>query len=473
MTPSQFLQVLRARWLVFLGVVAVVVGAAAVASLLTKPTYTATASVLIDLSPRDPLTGAVGAEGGSRGEASIATQIDLIRSERVVLGAVSALGLADDASMGFRKAWAEAQAGRDVQEADYEAWIAEQVQKRLEVSPTRESGVLTLSFKAGSPVVAARVANAIVDSFIDTSLQMRIGPARQSSAFFEERARQLREKLEAAQLRLLAYQRSKGVILSGERLDVESTRLAELSSQLVALQAVADESSSREAQSQRGAERMPEVLASPVVASLSAELSRQQARLSELSARLGDNHPQVQETTASIAKLREQLAATTRQVTAGVGVTNAVNQARIQQLRAAIAEQRAKVLRLGSQNDEASVLQRDVQSAQRAYDMVLARATQTALESLNTQTNVSVLKRASVPLQPSAPRLRVNLSLALVLALMLAPCIVMLLELSDRRLRGANDVIDGLGLPLLVTIPKRAPAARLGRPSRRLLGAWR
>jgi polysaccharide biosynthesis transport protein len=458
MTVLQFLHVLRARWRLFALVIVLVVGAVAAVNELATRTYTATASVLVDVNSQDPVSGAAPAGAAARSDSYILTQLDVVKSERVALGAIRALKLGDDAQLGYRKAWDKAFVGQPRTDAEYEAWVAEQFAKSLEVSPTRASGVLTVSFKAEHPEVAARVANAVVQSYVDTTLQLRVEPARQSSSFFDERARQLRETLEAAQARLLAYQRSHGVLVAADRLDVESLRLAELSSQLVALQALGIESSSREAQAARQGERMPEVTANPVVAGLNSELSRQQARLSELSSRLGDSHPQVQEATASIAKLREQLGAATRQVSAGMGINNSVNQSRLAQLRNSISEQQQKLLRLRSQQDDAAVLQRDVQNAQKAYDMVLARATQTGLESLNQQTNVAVLKRANVPLKPSSPNVASNLTLGAVLAVIFALCVVLTLELLDRRLRTDADVVDGLGAPLLISLARDAPA---------------
>ena len=60
-------------------------------------------------------------------------------------------------------------------------------------------------------------------------------------------------------------------------------------------------------------------------------------------------------------------------------------------MRAALEAQRAKVLRMKAVRDEGLVLVRDVENAQRAYDAVLARFTQTSLESQTTQSNVNVL----------------------------------------------------------------------------------
>jgi hypothetical protein len=67
----------------------------------------------------------------------------------------------------------------------------------------------------------------------------------------------------------------KGIIAADERLDVENARLAELSSQLVQIQAISSESGSRQQQAQGASgDRMQEVLNNPLIGGLKADLTR-------------------------------------------------------------------------------------------------------------------------------------------------------------------------------------------------------
>src|SRR5690606_28265060 len=169
---------------------------------------------------------------------------------------------------------------------DIEAWLASLLSSNLTVTPSRESSLINVSYTAPDPKFAATIANAFVQAYIDTSLDLRVDPAKRYSSFFDERAEQLRGALESAQSKLSAYQKEKGIIGNDERMDIETARLNELSSQLVALQALAAESSSRSAQARSAADRMQEVMRDPVVANLQADLARQEARLQELNSRL-------------------------------------------------------------------------------------------------------------------------------------------------------------------------------------------
>lgn len=451
MSPARVLMALRARWRTAALVLAGTVGAAAIVSALTPAQYTATAMVLVDIKSADPLTQAPQQAGLS--SAYMATQVDVIQSERVARAVMAATGMTRDPHGAERRRWQDKTGGV----GDFEAWLATQMRKQLDVRPTRESGVISVSYTADDRDTAARVANAHVQAYIDTALALRLDPARHSNQFFDERARQLRTELEKAQERLSEFQRKNGLLAVGsdERVDIETARLNELSTQLVALQAQAGESGSRQSQAQAHPERAPEVLANPVVAGLSADLLRQEARLSEMGARLGDNHPAMVEQRATVTRLRSQLAAESRRVASSLGISDNVNQQRLTQARAALEAQRARVLELTTRRDEARVLQRDVQNAQAAYDAVAGRITQSATDSQARLTNVSVLKSATPPPQPSSPQTLNNLLVATLLGAAAALVVTLVQERRDRRLRCADDVAELLDLPLLVEIPAR------------------
>lgn len=455
MTLSQILMVLRARWLSALLVLLTVTGLVLAVTLMLPKRYTAMAAVVLDVKSPDPIAGMV--LPGMTVSGYMATQVDVLRSERVALRALESLR--HDQSAEQKARWQRETQGR----GDFRAWLADDVLNRLEVKPARDSNVINVFYTAPDPEFAAAVANAFVKAYTDTTLDLRVEPAKLYNTFFDDRAKELREALEKAQSRLSAYQREKGILVNDERLDIEYARLSELSSQLVALQAEAEESGSRQRQAQSNPGQTPEVLKSQLLESLIAEQSRQESRLKELKERLGDQHPEVRQLSASIAGLNTRIESETRRVTGSLTVNNSVNQTRMTQLKASLDQQRARLMMLKSQRDEAGTLLRDLENAQKAYDAVVARVSETSTESQNTQTNVSVLKQATVPAFPSSPRLRLNVAAGLVLGFLLAIGFAVVRELRDQRLRSEEDVTLLLKQPLLGVMPARSRLSVLGR----------
>ncbi|MBX3618886.1 MAG: chain length determinant protein EpsF [Rhizobacter sp.] len=454
MNFSQFIAILRARWLtavsVFMAVVVVVVGV----SLLLPKKYTATAAVLVDMRSSDPIAG--GSPNGLP-MSYVSTQADIIQSSRVAQRVVRDLKLTESPQL--RDQWMDATDGQ----GSFEVWLAEALQSKLDVKPSRESSVISVSFTSPDAKFSAALANAFVQSYLATTLDLRVDPAKQYSSFFDSRSKELREAVEKAQAKLTAYQRDHGIIANDERYDVETARLNELSSQLVTAQAMSVDSSSREAQARKSGSQLGDVINNPVVQGLRADLSRQEAKLREMTTRMGDNHPSVKEARANIAEMRARLAAETSRVSGSVGVDNRINQSRVGELRAALAAQRARVAQIKQQRDEAMVLQRDVESAQRDYDAVTARLTQSSLESQTKQTNTAMLAPATEPIRPSSPNVTLNSLLGVFVGVMFAIAFALLRELGDRRLRSVQDAVHVLGIPVLGHLPGPMRKPLLGR----------
>jgi len=465
MTLAQLWVVLQGRWraaLAVAGGVLLLIMSASVLLWFLLPNYAATAAVVLDVKSPDPIAGMV--LPGMNVSSYMGTQVEVLQSDRVALRAIDALHLDQDREL--HEDWVSDTGGR----GDFRAWLAERIVRKLDAKPGRESNIINIKYTAHDPERAARIANAFVDAYIDVTLQLRVEPAIQYNAVFDDRSRQLRDALESAQSRLSAFQREHGILASDERVDVENQRLQELSAQLVLLQGAAAEASSRHQQAHSGGGPMPETLTNPVVAALSAEQARQQAQLQQLSARLGDQHPQVIELKANIDELNARIAAASQRVASSLSVNDNVNQERLKQARAAVDEQRARLLKLKAQRDDSEVLQRDVENAQKAYDAVATRVNQTRIESQNTQTNVSVLKRATPPPFPSSPNLLLNGVAGLLLALLIGAMTAVMREQRDPRLRTDDDVRLALKQPLLGVLPLRKGALRRAPAPRRVGG---
>lgn len=452
---AQLLAVLKARRAGLFAVWGGVVALALVVSLVLPRQYTASAEVVVESRGGDPLVVHPGS--GATTPGFLATQADIIASERVGARAVAALKLAGQP--GWAARWQKASGGQ----GDAERWIAGRLKKFVKVSPSHESNVLTITVGADDPQFAADYANALARAYLETDLELKVEPARQSAAWFDEHTKALRANLETAQARLAEFQRAHGLV-GDDKLDLESARLAELSTQFTAVQAQSTETASR----QRQGGGMNEVAANPLIQALKVDLARQEAKLTELSGYLGENHPQYQRVRGEVESLRARLRAESGQVAAVVGTNSRINRAREGDLKIRLEEQKQRVLQLKQQRDEMGVLLREVDSAQKAYDLVMARLTQTSLESKSRQGNVAVLSFGVPPTEAASPKLLLNVGLAIFIGGLLGMAVSIVRELFDRRIRSAGDLGDAIGAPLLVEIGSAADGSAGGALSRLL-----
>jgi succinoglycan biosynthesis transport protein ExoP len=453
MNFSQFFLILQARrriiWVTLLTVVLITVAV----SLVLPKTYKATAAVLLNFKGLDPVTGL--SVPGQLMPGYMPTQVDIITSEKVALRVVDQLKLAQS------KAAIEQFKASTGGEGTARDWLAALLLKKLEVLPSRESSVVEISFKGADPQFAAAVANAFADEYQKVSIELKVDPMRKASRYFNDQTKQLRDAVEAAQSKLSKYQQDHGIVSVDNRLDVESNRLNDLSAQLVMAQGQAMEASSRRrmAQGSQGTES-PDVASNPLVQNLKISLGTAEAKFTEISNRLAENHPQYISAKAEVDKLRSDLQAVLKTTSNSVGNNAQILQQREASVRAALDAQRAKVLELNRARDEMGVLVKDLESAQRAYDITSQRFSQTRLEGQAEQSDVSILNPAVPPVKPFGPKVLLNTLLAMFFGSLLGLGLAMMIELLDRRVRSDRDLLDAVRTPVLGVIDWGVPKPR-------------
>jgi len=435
------LQLFRAvwskKWLVLGIALVVAIGGTAFTMTLPKQ-FVADASMIVDVRV-DPVLGALAP--GLASPAYMATQVEVLKSDRVAARVVKMLGV--ERSPGAMKQW------RDSTDAKVplERYFASLLQKGLTVEPSHGSNVINITFASGDAAFAASAANAFAQAYMDVSVELRIEPARQSAVFLDEQVKLLRTNLEQAQAKLSKFQQDKGIVVSDERLDQESTRLGALLTQLGNAEAESVDASTRNRNS--GGDSSPDVMQNVAVQSLKAQLSMAETKLSEISSIVGKNHPQRLQLEAQIGELKQQISTEIRRVSGGSSIVARGTNQKIAELRSLVEQQKRQVLSLRSQKDQISVLLRDVETAQRAYEGVSQRVSLLNLEGQNTQANTRLLSPAVEPLRPTRPRVAVNIIASIVGGILLGVGAAFLWEMLDRKVRGPQDLLSVPGVPVI------------------------
>jgi len=447
MTPTQFLRILWARRLLVLTGVVLLAGLALAASLVLPRQYVAVAEVIVDLKAPDPVMGTALPQQALYGY--MATQVEIVESERVARVVVDAMGLAESDRWNAR--WLEKTGGTK----NLATWLPQRLQKGLDVRSSREGNIIRIGYRSNDPEEAARLANAFADAYLNTALALRVEPARQNAAFFEQQRNAAREVLEKAQTKLSAFQRQHGISSADERFDVEQTRLVELSSQLATLQGLVVDSRSRGAETaaRGGAGNLPDVLDSRLVQKLRGDLAEAESRLQKARLQLGEAHPEIQRLLSETNSLRVKLDAEVERYAQGVRATGAINERRLAEVRKALEEQRAKVLRIRGLRDDLAVLQDDVQTARRNLETVAQRQVTTTLESQSRQTNAALLTAAMAPVDPHSPKRALNVVAGALFGFLLGAAAALLLEQRRRPVRAVVDLIEAIPGPMLVVVP--------------------
>jgi chain length determinant protein EpsF len=462
MDLNQYLLALKARKKAFVTVLAVTVFTAVIVALALPKRYDATATVLIDA--REEQTMAPRGMSPRERAGYIFTQMDLIQSGKVASRVVRELKLANQP--GVREDWERDTGGVGT----VEEWVAANLLEKLKVD-SGASNIITIKYSSNDAKKSAAVANAFAKAYLAVALELRTEPSKEAGQWFDEQLKGLRADLTSAQQKLTAYQKAKGVVGPEERMDVEFTRLSEISGELNRQRAAAMDAQTRYKQAQdmiaggTSLEAFPEVLGNGYIITIKQALQAAEQRQHEQSEVLGQNHPTYQRTAAEVQSLKERLKAESSKVVAGLGNAVQQSQKRVKELENAMAEQQDHIMQMRQARVDMAVLSRDLENAQRAYDGALQRAIAVKVDSRVRQTNLAMLTPALEPIKAAFPKVGLISALSVIIGLMLAAGVVYVLEYKDRRVRSRSDLESRLAVPSLGMLSRWTPAGARLLPS--------
>jgi len=434
---SRFFLIILARRKLILSTLIITILTTLIVSLLLPKSYMSTATLVLTYKGADPVTGTI--LPAQLNPSFMATQLDVIKSTRTALMVINQLRL--DHNEVVKEQYEASNSNLPLRE-----WLAVFLLKNLDIETSRDSSVIGISYKGADPTFATIIANAFANAYQEISIRLTVEPSQKAAAYFTDQLNVLRERLEAAQKKLTDYQHEVGIIDPDTRLDIETKRLNDLSGQLIIAQAELMGADSGQGINHRGGEASSTVRNS-MINNLKLSLAQAESRFSDASQKLGPNHPSYAGAKAEVEKLRTELNKYIKST-----MHTAISQEA--EIRAALEEQKAKVLSLNRARNELHLHFKEVEGAQQAYNNAMQRLNQTTLEGQANLSSVSILDPAKIPEKPHSPKLLLNMILSVIMGTLLGLGAGLIAEMVDRRVRSPEDLVDVFKVPVLGVIQK-------------------
>jgi len=442
------------RWLIA-GTTGLGIVLALLAALMTTPMYRA--DVILEVS--SPTVEIL--DENRRESASapplwdlVQTQAGLLRSRSLAERVAQDLNLASDpefvGSGGDAASRLRAAAGR--------------IQGGLTVETPEEGQLIKFSYVSDSPVLAARVANGIADSFIDSGLQRRYDASAHARRFLQQQIAKTRADLERSERQLVAYAQSEGIIntSSGQPGQPGGDASSLQGESLVALNKALADATARRVMAE-GAYRQAR-LAGAADATQTTQALRQsraalEAEYQEKRTLMKPDHPDMLSLRSRIEELDRQITSEGAQAAGGRastllaeyrGALSAENA-----LRSRVAGLKGSVLDLRGRSIRYNILQREVDTNRGLYDALLSRYKEIGVAGGIGASPVSIVDRATVPSGPYKPNLLFNLIAGLGLGLLAGIAAALALEFIHDTIKTREDVRQKLGLACLGVVPRR------------------
>lgn len=464
----------RYRWLVP-AMAALVVLAATVWVVRQPRVYQASASLEYDPNPSKPLGATIEDSTSSYNywdlQEFYETQNYILRSRTLAQKVARKLALNTDASfMGPARLDGEPFTVEDA---------ASRLMAALEVDQVRDTRVVVVSIRDTDPARAQLLANTYVDTYIDKSLEDRLGTSVTALDWLNSQVTNLKQELDSSELALYKFREEHHSLSASlsERQKLIAGQLQNYSDALTDQRTKIVQTRARLEVVREQLAESPDLLSirvGPLATDTSISDLRQryreaEAELLRLTVTYGENHPEVRGVQANLDALRAQLTAHAAAITAGIESELRELERAEAGLQGALNQVNQQGLELSLQEIEYSRLDRERSSRAALYETVLERAAETNLMRALRVASARVLDRALKPVNPVSPRIRFVIMLSVVAGLAAGVAVALLLARLDNKVRTGAD-IEMRGVTVLGVLPgvdsDAAPAKRKARRER-------
>ncbi len=477
---SHYIRVLKHSWFKISLFALMVTVLTILVVLQLTPKYTATATLLIEAQEKKAVSiqEVVGID--STQKEYYQTQFEILKSNQIAERVIEQLKLKDllefNGSLDTERTIVDdikeiplvasllKKEGVEKSQAEIDESIRQSVleafQKKLAITPVRNTQLVKISFTSEDPKLAAKVANAIGYAYIEQNLQARLDATQYASSWITSRLGELQQQLANSEQALSDYLIQEKLIddsgidaLASQELSALTARLSEVRDRRIEVESAYSALRTTDARDIAAISAIPAISSHPqVVAIRQAELDAQN-EVKELSKRYGAKHDKMIAAQARLTAVEDQALATTRQLISGFGKELQALRKQEGLIQSTIDERRGEFQDLTVKRSRYDALKREVETNRDVLNVFLQRQKETTATQDFNSTNARFTDEALVPQLPSAPKKGLIVALAFVASLGLAVVLVFIGDAMKNTIESVKNFEDKFGLIPLGGVP--------------------
>lgn len=481
---AEILRILRRRLPVILTCMVLVTSLSAAEIFQIVPRYTAESAVMLEARKTQVVDVQAVLSGLPADMSVIRSEVEVLKSPAIAEKVVRKLGLASlpefnpglRSPAGFSKLWHRiVSAGSDAPEtapapetpyAPTQAEIlgaVETLQGSTEVTNEIRSYVLKIHVESETPKLAAAIANAYAEAYLDSQLETKFNAVRRANSWLDEHLTELREQVEKSDLAVQRFKSDHNLVES-KGLTINAQQLAELNSQLTIASAdrAQKESNLQEIQGQLkigGADAAAQVLASPLIQKLRGEQTDLLAKQAQLATKYRPAHPAMVDIAAQLNDIQEKIQEEIDKVVRGMTGELASARAKESALRATLGQLGKSAADQGNSEVALHQLEREAESNRALYQNFLLRFKQTSAQEDSQQADARLLASARIPGRPTYPQTNRMLVTAFSCSVLIGLLAAFIVEQLDPGFRTREQFERATRVPSLGLVPAEREAA--------------
>ncbi|MES2194853.1 MAG: polysaccharide biosynthesis tyrosine autokinase [Pseudomonadota bacterium] len=452
--------------------------------LITPSLYTATAMLLIDSSTLRVLQNQMQPQGDIPLDTlQVGSQVEILGSRKIALAVIKDLNLTEDPEFVERRPGILALFSRTTNassKADREQWALDEFLSRRSISRGERTYALNISYTSRSPVLAAKIANAMAEAYIDDQLGAKYQTINRASAWLQDRINELRAKVATADRLVLEFKEKNNIVDFGgtnaanagpsSRL-IGEQQLFELNSQLATARGATGEAKARLDRIEQvrnldvSEAAVADSLKNEVIMRLRNQYLDLSAREANISARYGQDHAAAINLRNQMEELRRNIGGELRRIAASYKSDYEIAKTREENLERALAS----LVTEGQVTNRDRLGLAELESSAKIYHALYNSFLQRYMEAIQQQsfpiTDARVISSAVAPNQKSRPITSLVLAIAVTMGIIASLGIAILREAMDGVFRTAGQAEQALGIKCLSVIPLAAPQVIAALPA--------
>lgn len=464
---------LRRRWLV-LGILFFIFVSVLIFSLSAQKLYRAVGVIEVSTESQKITKFEDVVDETLRSQELIATQVSLLKSNTIAERLVAELNLKEhpifdgdkkDGIIGIRwlKAFIRDFIQKDVENLPQNTILTESmedkrlidfVQQNLQVSPSRNSMIIEVSFISPSRQLSQDIVNHLMEEFVAWKMDQKVDSSIKAREYLMKQIDRAKINLEASEEKQHQFARAAGIVSMDSRLNSVFRQLEDINAAVGQAEANLIEKQTQYHQAlQDGAESLPQVLNSPLINSLKSEYAALRSEYENLIIVFHEDYPDVKAIASRMESINDQIKNESEKIFNGIRHDYLSAAARFESLQTNVEEKKLQALELNEKATQYMIMFREVETNKAIYQSLLERAMEIESMAGISPANIQIVDKASLPIFPAKPNVRLNLMLGVVIGLMAGIGLAFTVEYFADTITNPDQISDRFQIPILGVVP--------------------
>lgn len=445
---SQLGRFAKDNYKLFLAIMAVVLGLAALYTLRQDPVYDTKASVLLDQRKKQVVQGLEDVVSPLPADSSIVdTEVELLSSSGMAFQVARRAGLIPDVAVDRMSH----------QQQEDAAMVIRDILASRSISRVGLTYLIDIRYRSTDPDTAQRMANLYATTYIDSQVGVRVEENQRVRRHLENEIARLRTQVKNADIAVAAYKARTGLNGNTAAGTLTEQEISSYNQTLAMARAQAAEDAQRlsaaRTQLGRGVDNLGE-LNTPGMLDLRSQQATVSAQVAQLASRYGPNHPELITARQQLAEINRLIANQGGRVVSGLQAQAQASAGRAAEIAGKLSQTESELAGAGKASVQLRELEAELAAPKVLLDAYMARLSQISTQSGIEQADARVTAFAPLPVQPSGPSWLVNMAVGTVLGLILFAIVALIKQVFAVGVGSAEEVESIFGVEFLAAVPR-------------------